>query len=87
MNLSLLVVAMNTGPVRRRRTISSTRPTRVPTPATEPMDSARKWYACSDMPTASVQDLGITRPMMCPASTARMPKWNSGDAMRSRRDS
>ena len=25
----------------------------------------------------------MTRPTMCPISTARIPKWNSGEAIRS----
>lgn len=87
MNLSFLVVAMNTGPVVRRRQMSRTIPSRVPTPATVPMLRAMKWYMSSVMPAASVQEEGMSRPMRWPARTARIPKWNSGEAMRRIRDS
>ena len=60
-------------------------PTTVHTPATTPTEIARKWYTPSVMPTASVQDLGMPRPMTWPRKTARIPKWNIGLAQRSRR--
>ena len=62
-------------------------PTTVQKPAIAPITTASQWYASCEMPTASVHDLGITRPMMCPPITNNSPKWNSGLPQRSRRDS
>ena len=62
-------------------------PTSVQKPAIPPNSSALKWYSPRRSPTASVQDSGTTRPPMCPMMTTRMPKWNSGDPIRSSRDS
>ncbi len=62
-------------------------PTSVQTPAMPPKSSALKWYSPSLTPTASVHDSGMTRPPMCPTKTSRMPKWNSGEPIRSSRDS
>ncbi len=62
-------------------------PARVQTPAMPPKSSALKWYMPSEIPTASVQSSGITRPPTWPMKTTRMPKWKSGDPIRSSRDS
>jgi hypothetical protein len=45
------------------------------------------WYTCWLTRIASVHDCGITRPMMWPKITTRMPKWNLGLAIRRSRDS
>jgi hypothetical protein len=64
MALSLRVVAVKTGPTSRRRRIRMARPTSVSTPATVPRNTAVRWYVCSEMPTASVHDFGISSPPM-----------------------
>ena len=40
------------------------------------------WYASSLRPAAFVQASGISSPATWPMTTARIPKWNSGLAMR-----
>ncbi len=62
-------------------------PTSVQKPATPPTDSATAWYCSCVIPTASVHDIGMTRPPMCPTMTNTSPKWNSGLPIRSSRDS
>ena len=54
----------------------------VAAPANSPSPTAIAWYAPSEIPTASVQASGISRPTMWPPSTARIPMWNSGLAIR-----
>ncbi len=58
-------------------------PVTVIRPAIVPSVTATTWYRCSEMPTASVQVAGTSRPPTWPASASRMPMWNRGLPRRS----
>jgi hypothetical protein len=72
-SLSFAVVARKTGALVRRRYTSNRIPTTVSTPAAVPPYSENRWYACSEIPSPSVHDIGTNRPTTCPAGTNRMP--------------